>query len=138
MLLQAVSAVSPSSLRRGRARAGAIAASSGLAPLLINNSATTAANSNFMPSAANLSFLSSSLSTRSGSTSLVLQTNRQKGFTVFASDKINTSLSLTGVLFQPFEEIKKEEFLVPLSPNDSLARQRFCDECEAAINVQIK
>jgi ferritin heavy chain len=36
---------------------------------------------------------------------------------------------LSGVVFQPFEEIKGEL---------SLARQKFVDECEAAINEQIK
>lgn len=43
----------------------------------------------------------------------------------------------TGVLFQPFEEVKKEEFLVPISPQTSLARQRYFEDCEAAINEQI-
>ncbi|KAM0061291.1 putative ferroxidase [Helianthus debilis subsp. tardiflorus] len=43
----------------------------------------------------------------------------------------------SGVLFQPFEEVKKEEFIVPISPQKSLARQRYFDESEAAINEQI-
>ncbi|KAF5759528.1 putative ferroxidase [Helianthus annuus] len=43
----------------------------------------------------------------------------------------------SGVLFQPFEEVKKEEFIVPISPQKSLARQRYFDEPEAAINEQI-
>jgi len=47
------------------------------------------------------------------------------------------SLELTGVVFKPFEEVKKEEFLVPIVPHVSLARQRYADDCEAAINEQI-
>jgi ferritin heavy chain len=45
---------------------------------------------------------------------------------------------LSGVVFQPFEEIKGELSLVPQTPDKSLARQKFVDECEAAINEQIK
>jgi ferritin heavy chain len=41
-------------------------------------------------------------------------------------------------VFQPFEEVKREEFLVPISRQVSLARQFYVDECEAAINEQIK
>jgi len=44
---------------------------------------------------------------------------------------------LTGVVFQPFEEIKGELSLVPQTADKSLARQKFVDECEAAINEQI-
>ncbi|CAI0416126.1 unnamed protein product [Linum tenue] len=44
---------------------------------------------------------------------------------------------LTGVVFQPFEEVKKELDLVPTTPNASLARHKFVDDCEAAINEQI-
>lgn len=45
---------------------------------------------------------------------------------------------LSGVVFQPFEEIKGELALVPQSPDRSLARHKFVDDCEAAINEQIK
>ena len=45
---------------------------------------------------------------------------------------------LSGVVFQPFEEIKGELSLVPQTADKSLARQKFVDECEAAINEQIK
>lgn len=45
---------------------------------------------------------------------------------------------LTGVLFEPFEEVKKELDLVPIVPQDSLARHKFHDASEAAINEQIK
>uniref|UniRef100_A0A0E0MIP4 Ferritin n=1 Tax=Oryza punctata TaxID=4537 RepID=A0A0E0MIP4_ORYPU len=44
---------------------------------------------------------------------------------------------LSGVLFQPFEELKGELSLVPQGKDQSLARQKFVDECEAAINEQI-
>lgn len=49
----------------------------------------------------------------------------------------DVSSSLTGVVFEPFDEVKKDEFMVPMTPQTSLARQRFADECEAAINEQI-
>ncbi|KAB2084206.1 hypothetical protein ES319_A05G319700v1 [Gossypium barbadense] len=44
---------------------------------------------------------------------------------------------LTGVVFQPFVEMKKELDLVPSVPQLSLARQKFTDDCEASINEQI-
>lgn len=44
----------------------------------------------------------------------------------------------TAVIFEPFEEIKKDFLTVPLSPNVSMARQNYQDDCEAAINEQIK
>ncbi|WOL14808.1 ferritin-4, chloroplastic-like isoform X1 [Canna indica] len=43
----------------------------------------------------------------------------------------------TGVVFEPFEELKQEMALVPSVPDKSLARQKYADECEAAINEQI-
>nr|AFK44133.1 unknown [Lotus japonicus] len=50
---------------------------------------------------------------------------------------VDATVSLTGVIFQPLEEVKKEVLAVPIAPNVSLARQRFEDESEAAINEQI-
>nr|KJB60733.1 hypothetical protein B456_009G322800 [Gossypium raimondii] len=44
---------------------------------------------------------------------------------------------LSGVVFQPFVEVKKELDLVPSVPQLSLARQKFTDDCEASINEQI-
>ncbi|NP_001316747.1 ferritin, chloroplastic [Vigna angularis] len=44
---------------------------------------------------------------------------------------------LTGVIFEPFEEVKKEELAVPTAPQVSLARQYYADDCEPAINEQI-
>lgn len=45
--------------------------------------------------------------------------------------------TLTGIVFQPFEEVKSENFMVPVQPQASLARQRYADECEAVVNEQI-
>ncbi|XP_021908809.1 ferritin-3, chloroplastic-like [Carica papaya] len=58
------------------------------------------------------------------------------GFMVSASTELNNS-SLTGVVFQPFAEVNKDALPVPISPQISLARQKFSDECEAALNEQI-
>ncbi|CAH1430703.1 unnamed protein product [Lactuca virosa] len=44
---------------------------------------------------------------------------------------------LAGVVFEPFEEVKKELSLVPSLPQQSLARQKYADESEASINEQI-
>ncbi|CAN4087474.1 unnamed protein product [Withania somnifera] len=59
-----------------------------------------------------------------------------KNFLVCAS-KGSNSKPLTGVVFEPFEEVKKELMLVPNVPQDSLARQKYTDQSEAAINEQI-
>ncbi|KAK1351584.1 Ferritin [Heracleum sosnowskyi] len=47
------------------------------------------------------------------------------------------SMPVSGLVFQPFEEVKNEAFVAPVAPQVSIARQRFTDECEAAINEQI-
>ncbi|KAL0724834.1 hypothetical protein Bca4012_039433 [Brassica carinata] len=44
---------------------------------------------------------------------------------------------LSGVVFEPFVEVKKELDLVPSSPQLSLARHMYSPECEAAVNEQI-
>ncbi|KAL0805566.1 hypothetical protein Bca101_098057 [Brassica carinata] len=44
---------------------------------------------------------------------------------------------LSGVVFEPFVEVKKELDLVPSSPQLSLARHLYSPECEAAVNEQI-
>ncbi|KAL3524010.1 hypothetical protein ACH5RR_016844 [Cinchona calisaya] len=54
-----------------------------------------------------------------------------------AASKGSNNRPLTGVIFEPFEEVKKELMLVPTGSHDSLARQKYVDECEAAINEQI-
>ncbi|KAL0452692.1 UNVERIFIED_CONTAM: Ferritin-2, chloroplastic [Sesamum latifolium] len=51
--------------------------------------------------------------------------------------KHTNSKPLTGVVFEPFEEVKKELMLVPTVPQDSLARQKYSDGCEVALNEQI-
>ncbi|CAA2998363.1 ferritin-2, chloroplastic, partial [Olea europaea subsp. europaea] len=56
---------------------------------------------------------------------------------VLSATKHTNNKPLTGVVFEPFEEVKKELMLVPTVPQDSLARQKYADECEAAINEQI-
>ncbi|MCL7032023.1 hypothetical protein MKW94_009704 [Papaver nudicaule] len=63
---------------------------------------------------------------------------RTDGFVMSASKNESNSRSpVTGVVFEPFEEVKKELRLVPDLPQQSLARHKFLDECEAAINEQI-
>ena len=52
--------------------------------------------------------------------------------------KNSNNRPLTGVVFEPFEEVKKELDLVPTVPQASLARQKYTDESEATINEQIK
>ncbi|PKU65221.1 ferritin-3, chloroplastic-like [Dendrobium catenatum] len=56
---------------------------------------------------------------------------------VVAATGDERSGALTGFLFEPFEEVQHELALVPSSPDKSLARQKYVDECEAAINEQI-
>lgn len=67
----------------------------------------------------------------------VLFCSRGSSFSVRAA-KGTSSKSLTGVVFQPFEEVKKEMDLIPSTPLVSLARQKFPDDSESAINDQIK
>ncbi|XVE69476.1 hypothetical protein DITRI_Ditri09bG0155200 [Diplodiscus trichospermus] len=59
------------------------------------------------------------------------------GSLVVCAAKGANSKPLTGVVFEPFVEVKKELDLVPTVPQVSLARQKYSDECEAAINEQI-
>ncbi|KAG2380670.1 hypothetical protein LR48_Vigan11g104000 [Vigna angularis] len=49
----------------------------------------------------------------------------------------NAPAPLTGVIFEPFQELKKDYLAVPIAHNVSLARQNYSDEAEAAINEQI-
>ncbi|PQP97713.1 ferritin-3 chloroplastic [Prunus yedoensis var. nudiflora] len=62
---------------------------------------------------------------------------RNEGGVVVCASKNANNRPLTGVIFEPFEEVKKELELVPTLPQVSLARQKFTDESEAAINEQI-
>ncbi|KAF5752594.1 hypothetical protein HS088_TW01G00509 [Tripterygium wilfordii] len=76
-------------------------------------------------------FSSSSVSWQS------LKRKNEIGSIVCAASKEANSLPLTGVVFEPFEEVKKELNLVPTLPHVSLARQKYTDDSEAAINEQI-
>lgn len=58
------------------------------------------------------------------------------GFSLCAA-KGSNSRPLTGVIFEPFEEVKKELELVPTGPQQSIARQKYTDDSEAALNEQI-
>ncbi|CAA0843363.1 Ferritin-1- chloroplastic [Striga hermonthica] len=56
---------------------------------------------------------------------------------VVAASNEALASSMTGFLFQPLEEVRRDEFLVPKTGEASLARQRLSDACEAALNEQI-
>ncbi|MCD7452846.1 2Fe-2S ferredoxin [Datura stramonium] len=75
-------------------------------------------------------------SSSSGSVLKNFSTKSGNGLVVCAS-KGSNSKPLTGVVFEPFEEVKKELMLVPSVPQASLARQKYTDQSEAAINEQI-
>jgi ferritin heavy chain len=50
---------------------------------------------------------------------------------------VGNNKPLAGEMFDPFKEVKKELDMVPTLPHVSLARQKYADECEAALNDQI-
>lgn len=79
----------------------------------------------------------SSLLPPSSSPAVRIGKGRHGGAAVVAMAAANSS-PLTGIVFEPFKELKEELGLVPTSLNESLARQRYADDCEAAINDQIK
>ncbi|KAK4483805.1 hypothetical protein RD792_011011 [Penstemon davidsonii] len=79
---------------------------------------------------------SASFSTSLSSGLVFVKKQNNNGFIMNASNNSSVPLS-TGVVFEPFEEVKKDELMVPIAPQVSIARQRFSDECEAAINEQI-
>lgn len=81
------------------------------------------------------------LSSFSGSSSasfsgLVLARKRDNGFAAAVSSEA-VAQPLNGVVFEPFEEVKKDELMVPLTLDASLARQKYSKECESAVNEQI-
>ncbi|KAI8564292.1 hypothetical protein RHMOL_Rhmol03G0169700 [Rhododendron molle] len=80
--------------------------------------------------------VSNSLLSPFGSSSASKSANGH-GLVVFATKGAANSKPLTGVVFEPFEELKKELMLVPTLPQVSLARHKYSDDCEAAINEQI-
>ncbi|KAL5073737.1 hypothetical protein RYX36_012721 [Vicia faba] len=68
---------------------------------------------------------------------LVPSLHKPDRLAVCATKGSSSNRVLTGVLFQPFVEVKKELDLVPVSPQESLAHHKFHVESEAAINEQI-
>jgi len=67
-----------------------------------------------------------------------VQGNKASRLVVRAAKGSTNHRALTGVIFEPFEEVKKELDLVPIVPQASLARQKYVDESEAVVNEQIK
>lgn len=65
---------------------------------------------------------------------------QHKGSVVVCStSKHASNKALTrGVVFEPFEEVKKEFMLVPTVPHLSLARHNYTNDSESVINDQIK
>ncbi|KAI9115929.1 hypothetical protein K1719_012859 [Acacia pycnantha] len=80
--------------------------------------------------------LSVALSVTSPSLSLAPKGSGGRNLRVAAAGTENPT-ALTGVIFEPFEEVKKDVLAIPMSPQVSMARQSYVDECEAAINEQI-
>ncbi|CAN4095753.1 unnamed protein product [Withania somnifera] len=60
-----------------------------------------------------------------------------RNYVVCASKGSNSKHLTTGVVFEPFEEVKKEVMRVPTLPQASLARHKYNDQSEAALNEQI-
>lgn len=89
---------------------------------------------------ANISSSSSLLfnSSKLGSSSTLSFNQQGKRRNLAVSVSASNEPLLTGVVFHPFEEVKKEALVLPVSPQFSLARQGFADHCESAINEQIK
>ncbi|KAI3900813.1 hypothetical protein MKW92_040235 [Papaver armeniacum] len=76
----------------------------------------------------------------SSSVSFLSQRRITNGFVMSASqnESNNNPISpVTDIVFQPFEEVKDELQLLSDLPQGSLARQKFSDECENAVNEQI-
>lgn len=90
--------------------------------------------------AASASFATSSafLKTISRKYSLEKKLNFNGKFCVKAETKEAEEATLTGVIFQPFEEVQSQLTAVPATTDVSYARQRYSAASEAAINEQIK
>ncbi|KAL2317448.1 hypothetical protein Fmac_031324 [Flemingia macrophylla] len=56
---------------------------------------------------------------------------------VVEASKENKNQHVLDVSFEPFEEVKKVLLAIPTVPHASLARQKYTDQCEAALNAQI-
>ncbi|XP_010257051.1 PREDICTED: ferritin-3, chloroplastic [Nelumbo nucifera] len=97
-----------------------------------------AASSLSIPTAQGESLVSHfSSSAFSSSPSLSFSRRRGSDGFVLCASKDSNHRPLTGIVFEPFEEVKKELVLVPTVPQDSLSRQKYTDDCEVAINEQI-
>lgn len=86
------------------------------------------------------SFLPQGLNCLNGNSSfrgVVWGRKSENGFVVSASSNDTVTMPVSGVLFHPFEEVKRDELVVPIAPDVSMARQKFSKDCEAAINEQI-
>ncbi|GAA0170809.1 storage protein [Lithospermum erythrorhizon] len=111
MLMKSISAVSSPVIQGG---------ANGLVPLMHNTSFSTF----FVP-----------MKSTPFENNIVLSKKKGKGLMVFAE---TSNSPVTGVLFQPFEEVKsKQELAIPVAPEASLARQLYTQNSEAAINEQI-
>ncbi|KAM7270671.1 hypothetical protein ACFE04_029885 [Oxalis oulophora] len=77
-------------------------------------------------------FSSTSPSSQSALPFSVARTGFNDDLVVSANNK-----PLTGVVFEPFKEVTKDSYMVPNVPHASLARQKYADDCEAALNEQI-
>ncbi|KAL4189661.1 hypothetical protein AMTRI_Chr08g166470 [Amborella trichopoda] len=66
---------------------------------------------------------------------LASPTLKRGGFVCMGKE--SNSRPLTGVVFEPFEEVQKELLTLASTPQTSLARQKYADNSEAAINEQI-
>lgn len=93
---------------------------------------------NISSSSSSLLFNSSKLGSSSFSSSTLSFNQQGKRRNLAVSVSASNEPLLTGVVFHPFEEVKKEALALPVSPQLSLARQGFADHCESAINEQIK
>ncbi|XP_074264559.1 ferritin, chloroplastic-like [Silene latifolia] len=62
---------------------------------------------------------------------------KNNGYALGIVAAVQESGPMTGIVFEPFEEVKNDNFIVPTSSKVSLARQNFVDDCESAINEQI-
>ncbi|KAL9263645.1 Ferritin-1, chloroplastic-like protein [Drosera capensis] len=71
------------------------------------------------------------------SKSRVEMRGRRGGVVVVKAVGEGVTVPLTGVVFQPFEEVKSEAYVVPVEKKASLARMRYAAEVEDAVNEQI-
>lgn len=48
-----------------------------------------------------------------------------------------TAGSMSGVIFEPFEEVKRAYLAIPITALVSVARQRYAQACEAAVLLRV-